>query len=84
MAQHDCAQRTGERDIVVEIVETDAANSTLPVVSPLSIQEALIRIRGKNMLKGIEKMVKIHNELLELEAQIDKELLEAAHMQQPS
>ena len=65
----------------MEIVEVDAAISTIPVVTFHTIQDTLLHIRGKNMVKGVEQMVKIHNELLDLEAQIDQELLDAVLMQ---
>jgi hypothetical protein len=81
-SQLDCAKHTGNTDIVVEIVEADVATSTLPVISFQSITDSLTRIRGKNMLRGIEKMVEIHNDLLRLEAELDQDLLDAVIMHQ--
>jgi hypothetical protein len=74
LSQPECAERNA---ISVEIVEVDKLHLDLPVVTFNTLQEILERIRGKSLIKGIQKMASIHNELLALEAQIDSEVLDS-------
>ena len=76
-AQPDCAKCNSEKEVVVEIVAVDTANTTLPIVTLQGIHDSLVRIQGKNMVRGLEQMVKIHKELLELESEIDQYLLDS-------
>ena len=64
-------------DMLIEIVEVNEQNNELPIVTPNVVRDILIRIRTKNMVKGVTKMTEIYNNLVKLESDIDHEIMEA-------
>jgi hypothetical protein len=64
-------------DLLIEIVEVNEQNNELPIVTPNVVRDILIRIRTKNMVKGVTKMTEIYNNLVKLESDIDHEIMEA-------